>query len=311
MTNSITIGSMFSGVGGLDLAVESVTGATPAWFCEWDDAPARVLDHHWPGMTNHRDVTTIDWLEVEAVDIITGGYPCQPFSRAGRRKGPHDERHLWPHILRAISTLHPRFAVLENVTGHLTLGFDQVLTDLAEIGWDAEWTTLRASDIGAPHHRERLFILAYPRGQRPQAEQFTGRPAAEKPRYHDVLDSLAWSVGAADFGHEMKLRFGESWQVIVTWALIRGVPPPPMVVDHPVRPLHPRFPETKAATNTALVEWMMGLPSGWVTDPAIGLTRAQQLKALGNAVVPQQAAAALNTLIGYTNTQLTAPIVAR
>lgn len=287
------IGSMFSGYGGLDLAVEAVTGATPEWFCEWDEAPSKILAHHWPRLPNHRDVTQVDWSTVEPVDIITGGYPCQPFSQAGKRKGPHDERHLWPYVLDAIRVLRPRFAVLENVAGHLTLGFDRVLADLAAIGFDAEWTTLRASDIGAPHHRERLFILAYPHGQRPQAEQLTSRPAEKISGDHNRERALSWARRAADLNHQYGPR-------VAAWSLITGEPPLPTaeVIEYRDEELFgSRFPETRHGINPEFVEWMMGLPAGWVTSPDIGLTRAQQLKAIGNGVCPQQAETAIRTLL--------------
>lgn len=158
----LTIGSLFSSYGGLDMAVESVTGAVPAWFCEYDDAPARILAHRWPNVPNYRDVTTVDWDEIPPVDILTGGYPCQPFSAAGQRKGTGDDRHLWPYVRQAIRRIRPRLTLLENVAGHRSLGFDTVLADLAEDGLHARWCSLRASDVGAPHHRERLFIAITP-----------------------------------------------------------------------------------------------------------------------------------------------------
>ena len=156
---TLTIGSTCSGAGALDLAVERVFGAQPAWFCEWEDAPSKVLEHHWPGVPNYRDLTAVDWATVPPVDVFTAGYPCQPFSAAGKRKGTDDERHLWPFILVALNTLRPRWAVFENVAGHLTLGFDVVLGDLAAHGWYVRWFVCRASDLGAPHHRKRVFVL--------------------------------------------------------------------------------------------------------------------------------------------------------
>lgn len=153
-------GSLFSGYDGLGLAVDELfPGNERAWFCEYDDAPSKILAHHWPTVLNHRDVTEIDWTAIEPVDILTGGYPCQPFSAAGQRKGTDDERHLWPFVREAIRHLRPRFTLLENVAGHRSLGFDRVLGDLAEDGMHVRWTSIRASDIGAPHHRERVFIL--------------------------------------------------------------------------------------------------------------------------------------------------------
>lgn len=153
-------GSLFSGYDGLGLAVDELfPDNTREWFCEWDDAPSKILSHHWPTVPNFRDVTEVDWAAIPPVDILTGGYPCQPFSAAGQRKGTDDERHLWPYVREAIRHLRPRFTLLENVAGHQSLGFDRVLGDLAEDGMHVRWTSIRASDIGAPHHRERIFIL--------------------------------------------------------------------------------------------------------------------------------------------------------
>ena len=154
------IGSLFTGTGALDMAVAAHYGATVAWHCEFDKHPSAILAHHYPDIPNHHDVTSVDWAAVEPVDILTGGYPCQPFSHAGNRKGTNDERHLWPYVADSLRVLRPRLAVFENVAGHLSLGFDTVLADLAALGFDAEWVVVRASDAGAPHRRERLFIVA-------------------------------------------------------------------------------------------------------------------------------------------------------
>jgi DNA (cytosine-5)-methyltransferase 1 len=108
--------------------------------------------------------TTIDWGKVERPDIICGGYPCQPFSHAGKRNGTADPRHLWPAMHNAICELRPRYALMENVRGHLSLGGD-VLADLAEIGYDAEWQVISAAAVGALHKRDRVFIVAYPNRQ--------------------------------------------------------------------------------------------------------------------------------------------------
>lgn len=150
------------GLPGLDTAVEAVFGGTPAWVADNDPGAARILSHHLPHVPNLGDITTVDWRQVEPVDIYCGGYPCQPFSTAGHRKGTEDARHIWPHIAHSLRVLRPRLAVFENVAGHLSLGFDTVLSDLAALGFDADWCTLRASDIGAAHQRNRLFLLAWP-----------------------------------------------------------------------------------------------------------------------------------------------------
>lgn len=170
--------------GGLDIAACELFGATVAWHVEYDAAPSKILAHHWPDVPNYGDVTTCDWESMPPVDILTGGYPCQPFSAAGQRKGTNDDRHLWPYVREAIRVLRPRYTLLENVAGHRSLGFDRVLGDLAEDGLDVRWTSLRASDVGAPHHRERLFILvtdpadAASSGRDGRARDALGQPIA-------------------------------------------------------------------------------------------------------------------------------------
>ena len=111
------IGSLFSGYGGLDLAVTNVTGAEVAWHCEWEDAPSKILDAHFPGVPNYKDVTQVDFTQVEPVDILTGGFPCQDLSLAGKRKGltKGTRSGLWSEFARAIETLNPRLVVIENV----------------------------------------------------------------------------------------------------------------------------------------------------------------------------------------------------
>ncbi|MGV2383710.1 MAG UNVERIFIED_CONTAM: DNA cytosine methyltransferase [Thermobifida fusca] len=156
----LTLGSLCTGYGGLDLAVAQVLNVAPAWVADPDPGAAAILAHHWPTVPNLGDITTVAWEDVPPVDIVTGGYPCQPFSVAGKRKGTSDARHIWPNIAHALRVLRPRYAFFENVANHLRLGFADVLADLAALGFDAEWTTVRASDVGAPHQRRRLFVLA-------------------------------------------------------------------------------------------------------------------------------------------------------
>ena len=182
------IGSLFSGYGGLDLAVMKVTGADVAWHCEWDDAPSKILEKHFPGVPNYRDVTKVDFTQVEPVDILTGGFPCQDLSLAGKRAGLKEGTRsgLWSEFARAIQEIKPKLVVIENVRGLLSAKADNgmeyteedlavingrpviramgaVLGDLADIGYDARWTGVRASDAGAPHQRFRIFIIAYPK----------------------------------------------------------------------------------------------------------------------------------------------------
>ncbi len=188
---TMKVGSLFTGYGGLDIAV----GGDLAWYAEIEPAACQVLAYHYPNVPNLGDITKIDWSEVEPVDVITGGYPCQPFSHAGNRKGKNDVRHLWPNVLDAIRAIRPRYAILENVSGHLTLGFADVLADLAEIGWSCEWGTFRASDVGAPHRRERIFIIAHTNSERSQGHN--GRDK-ETPTRGYGLDQQRIGAPAAD-----------------------------------------------------------------------------------------------------------------
>ncbi len=161
MTAPLTVGSLFSGIGGLDLGLERA-GMRVIWQAEIDPYCCQVLRQHWPDVPNLGDVSRIEWSDVVRPDVICGGYPCQPFSLAGARAGTDDRRHLWPYVRDALRVLRPRFALLENVAGHLSLGFDRVLGDLAEIGFDAEWDCIPAAAVGAPHRRDRVFLVAYP-----------------------------------------------------------------------------------------------------------------------------------------------------
>lgn len=160
------IGSLFSGIGGLELGLEWAGVGHTVWQVEQSPFCRDVLAKHWPDAQRFDDVRTVGAHNLSPVDVICGGYPCQPFSVAGYQRGESDPRHLWPEFARIIRELRPRFAVLENVAGHLALGFGRVLGDLAEIGYDAEWRVLYARNVGAPHLRPRVFIIAHPRGLR-------------------------------------------------------------------------------------------------------------------------------------------------
>ena len=159
----LTSAALCKGYGGLELAAEAVLGPmNHLWYAENCPNASKVCAAHWPGVPNLGDLTAVDWTAVEPVDVLTAGYPCQPLSLAGRRAGMTDERWIWDDVIRAVRDLRPRLVLLENVAGHLSLGFGRVLGDLASAGFDAEWGCFRASDVGAPHRRERVFIAAWP-----------------------------------------------------------------------------------------------------------------------------------------------------
>ena len=356
------IGSLATGYGGLDLAIESVIpGASLAWVADIEPGPRKVLAHRFPDVPNLGDLTRAYWARVEPVDILTAGYPCQPFSHAGRRKGTDDPRHIWPHIATAILALRPRLVFLENVAGHLSSGFGDVLGDLAAIGYDAEWVSLRAADVGACHGRRRVFIAAHPRGetvglgtglcagvssglgwgrphhgagpagllptptvrdikghnQRRDDTCLTGAllptPSASNPiddedltTWQDRRERVKASAGNGNgFGTPLGVavrlmptpttdptsdRWGDYAAAIARHEHLYGPAP---------EPTEPTGKGGAHRLSPSFAEWMMCLPAGWVTDPAIwaGWTptkaRNAQLKALGNGVVPPQALAAL------------------
>lgn len=163
MLNVLTLGSLFSGIGGIELGFERTGRFHTIWQCEFDPYASAVLRKHWPGVPNLGDITKVDWAAVEKPDVICGGFPCQDISVAGKGQGIKEGTRsgLWKEYAHAIRELRPRYVIVENVAMLARRGLDIVLGDLAALGYDAEWFTLRASDVGAPHRRERLFIIAH------------------------------------------------------------------------------------------------------------------------------------------------------
>lgn len=352
------IGSLFSGYGGLDVAVEHATGGQTVWFSELNTAVAGVFAHHWPDAPNLGDISTIDWATVPPVDILCGGFPCQDISTVGKGAGlaPGTRSGLWSYMATAIEALQPRLVVIENVRGLLSatatrpetkgqrhddrnpddatpgpasavrdlesepwmLGDDAarplralgaVLGDLADLGMDARWIGLPASLAGAPHHRFRIFITAYRQDPVPDASGLgllarwrdagsgagaSGNDRAEPSGHRPGLARPGWLTGqrgrigdAVRARGEHLRRWGRYADAIARWEHITGRPAPAPAIlneDRGPRPA-PEF-----------VEWLMGLPTGWVTDPACGLTANQQNTALGNGVLPLQAVLAIDAL---------------
>lgn len=283
----LKIGSLCTGYGGLDLAVEAHFQAKTVWCAEFDKYASQVIATHFD-MPNYGDIKAINWAEVEPIDILTAGYPCQPFSHAGYRKGTDDARHIFPYILEAISILRPQWVILENVRGHLSLGLKDVLQGLAEQGYNAKWEIVRASDVGAPHQRARLFIIAY-----------TDSNARTQPRrdYRSISSQGKEILNGSDRQVNGSSNKNDSY------------------TDNKYKPhngqvqglgrrftsrreMHlqsaPNALDQDGKLNAEFVEYMMGLPVGWITNT--GLSRAQQLKILGNGVVPQQAEYAIELL---------------
>jgi DNA (cytosine-5)-methyltransferase 1 len=158
-------GSLFSGIGGFDLAAQWM-GWTNVFHCEWEDFPRKVLNHHFPKSISYGDIKETDFtIHRGQIDILTGGFPCQPYSLAGKREGKNDDRHLWPEMLRAIREIKPRYVVGENVRGLLSwnggLVFDEVQTDLENEGFEVIPFILPAASVNAPHKRDRVWFVAH------------------------------------------------------------------------------------------------------------------------------------------------------
>jgi DNA (cytosine-5)-methyltransferase 1 len=180
----LRVGSMCTGYGGLDLAAHAAYGTEAAWCAENDAHATVVLHTRFPAVPNLGDLTSIDWTQVPAVDIVTAGFPCQDISFAGQGAGIKEGTRsgLWFTIADAVRVLRPRLVLLENVAALRTRGLATVLRDLAALGYDTAWTCLRASDIGAPHRRDRMFVAAtYPARLHPQ-HQRPRTPAIVSPR---------------------------------------------------------------------------------------------------------------------------------
>jgi len=177
---------LFSGIGGFSLGLERTGGFETVAFCEIDPFCRRVLAKHWPDVRQFNDVTKLRGEDVGSVDVICGGFPCQDISWAGQGAGLHGERSgLWHEFARLIGEIRPSFVIVENSAALLHRGMGDVLGSLAAIGYDAEWHCISASDLGAPHSRERLWLVAYPEGQRPGQLRWLGR-AAESEGIRDI-----------------------------------------------------------------------------------------------------------------------------
>lgn len=196
-------GSLFSGIGGFDLGLERA-GFEIAWQVEIDEYCRRVLAKHWPDVQRYGDIRAMDYGTVQPIDILCGGFPCQDLSFAGKRAGIDGARSgLWSEYLRAIVQLRPLYVLVENVPGLLTNQYmGRVLGDLAACGYDAEWDCLPASAVGAPHRRDRVWLLAYPESVRSQGgrKRFRGICEARNNFYESACSG------------ETDRRWGDMWQ---------------------------------------------------------------------------------------------------
>ena len=182
--------SLFSGIGGFDLAAQWA-GWENLFHCEWNPFGQKVLKHHFPNSISYNDITKTDFtIHREQVDILSGGFPCQPYSTAGKRLGKEDERHLWPEMLRAIQEVKPRWVVGENVRGLVSwnegLVFHEVQSDLEAQGYEVQSFLIPAAGVNAPHQRYRVWFIAYSNNNRecPGFEQIQSKNG-EVPKWNN------------------------------------------------------------------------------------------------------------------------------
>ncbi len=247
---------LFSGIGGFSLAAHWTGQIETVAFCEIEPYCQKLLQKHWPDVPIFEDVRTLKGEDVGPVDIICGGYPCQPFSLAGKRAGADDDRHLWPEVHRLLQELRPRRFLGENVVGHVTMGLDQVLSDLESIGYSCQTLVVPACAKDAPHRRDRTWIVADSGGEGLEGGQQCSAPQerkrAPRPVSKSGCDGGVGNVGNSErSGCSRDARWGAG----------------PQLEDR---------------------RW-------WPTEPPVGRVangvprRVDRIKALGNSIVPQVA----------------------
>ncbi len=322
---AVRAASLFTGIGGLDLAL----GVEPVVQVERDPYCLDVLALRWPGVERVTDVRDYH-PEPGSLDLVFGGPPCQPVSHAGRRKGDQDDRWLWPEALRVVREAMPRSVFFENPMGIRTLGLDGILAELSEMGYGGAWEVVAAADVGAPHLRKRIFIMGVrgrigwegttrPKGNRAVTWPTPTSTSGERGGRGDLLGAVRGYPSPS--GHlSDNLRGPALWPTPTTRdhkdtgdSVANGTVPVNSLLGRAVEPSRER-----GALNPDWVEWLMNCPIGWTdvtkpqpgplygweSEPAIprvGLgipNRAKRLTALGNAVVPAQGRFAFHRLDG-------------
>lgn len=334
--------SLFSGIGGLDLAAEWA-GMTTVAFCERDSFCQKVLAKHWPNTPIFNDIHTLTAAAlaergINRIDIISGGFPCQPYSVAGNRRGDEDDRALWPQMLRVIAECRPRWVVGENVTGIITMALDGVLASLEAKGYEAWPIVFPACSVGALHIRQRVFIVAYADHGGQRNGQIQYQRGIRQSTAHAGNDGAGESMADANSsrqqqpqGHEQEQRrwVGNSSQDV---ANAEGQPERKPAnqtnsistggearhelgyssadVAHAERASNRpqgECSQTSQPQSDRPAGWVSG-SSWWAVEPTVGRVahgiprRVDRLRALGNAVVPQQAAPVFQAIADFEET---------
>ena len=254
------VGSLFAGIGGFDLGLERA-GMEIRWQVENNLWCQRVLAKHWPNVTRYGDIKQVDWHTIEPVDLVCGGFPCQPFSLAGKRKGFDDDRYLWPEVVRCLDAVRPTWFLGENVPGIIKVALDQVCADLEALGYTVQAFNIPACAVDAAHQRKRIWIVAHTKRQGPQrhgAECELGKGGEEVKigRRGDVADPLSEQ-------RDRWMHWTCGWEREPQEAL-------------------------RDARGRGREEAWMSIPESLLGRVAHGVpSRVDRLRGLGNAVVPQ------------------------
>jgi len=327
--SKLRILDLFSGIGGFSLGLERTSGFETVAFCEIEEFPRRVLAKHWPNVPCYRDVRelTAERLAADgiAVDVICGGFPCQDISTAGKGAGLAGERSgLWSEIARLVGELAPRFVIVENVAALLSRGLGDVLGDLASLGYDAEWHCIPASAIGAPHRRDRVWIVAYPNGAFREGARVSSGVQSSHAGIGECSSQATFVADATQLQRDggklyrehskgtvpqFRARSGADY-VADAISLRRQGQGQPFLASS----------QAPIINREAIDAIASSLGNIWRIEPDVGRVangvpdRAHRLKGLGNAVVPQipelignAILAALNTRAPYTHSQRAEP----
>ena len=253
------VGSLFSGIGGFDLGLEWA-GMEVVWQVENDPFCLKVLHKHWPEVPKYGDIKELNAENLAEVDVIVGGFPCQSFSTAGKRRGKGDDRYLWPEMFRIIQELRPTWVIGENVTGIIRLALDTVLSDLEGENYSTRTFNIPACSLDAPHRRERVWIVGNSEGDRNQKQRST-----------HTRKNTAWEERAKFFDEPSGENVADSTISRTMWGK---------------RTQADASGQDGGGRGSRDVQW-------WQAEPAVGRVadgvpnRMDRIKGLGNAVVPQ------------------------
>ena len=270
---------LFSGIGGFSLGLESADLVETVAFCDFDKYCQQILKKNFPGVPIYEDVKELNYERLKAdglseIDIITGGYPCQPFSVAGRKKGEEDPRHVWPEMFRLVQELRPTWVIGENVGGHIKLGLDTVLENLESEGYSARTFSISASSIGAVHKRERVWIMAH-----------SGRSSGREQSPGNKEGLGLWSFETPERSTDTSETTGSSERAEImanTKSSNRN--------EHEIDREHGETTPQEIFGDGGSVS---GVGTWWKAEPDVGRVAygvskgVDRLKCLGNSVVPQ------------------------